>query len=249
MLTIITRINFDKYIYICVNFTNNLSDCTGVSKRSNVYHSPHMMEHFQRLSLLCKHYEKHLLFRLTRKSNQRYSNDRPIGARALFGARRREWTSHSVTLPCASRVMCYLSDRSVPRVDRVRPNELNKTHLRIIRVIMRPVCTWTHTYTYMHTYYRLQCVNRSRIRYLCTFTFFRSLSSVFSLSPSEREIVFELRNTDDTVVNPRFTTIQICVCACDHPRIVTHTHGHAYICDIAHCDVSAVIRAVFMTRV
>lgn len=211
--------------------------------------SLHVMEHFQRLSLLCKHYGKHLLFRLTRKSNQRYSNDRPIGARALFGARRREWTSHSVTLPCASRVMCYLSDRSVPRVDRVRPNELNKTHLRIIRVIMRPMCTYTHIYTYCTRV--LSSTVRKQIAYslsmhfhFFSFPLFRLLS--FSEQARDRFRTAKYRRHRR---EPRFTTIQICVCARDHPRIVTHTHEHAYIYDTAHCDVSAVIRAVFMTRV
>lgn len=66
--------------------------------------------------------------------------------------------------------------------------------------------THIHTYKYVHVYYRLQCVKRSRICYLCTFTFILFLSLFFSLflSPSEREIVFGLRNIDDNRREPAF---------------------------------------------
>lgn len=115
----------------------------------------------------------------------------------------------------------------------------------------------THTHTHLHIYTRvLSSTVRKEIAYLLSMHFhffFLFRWSFFSVSFSERardrlRTAKHRRQLSWTRVSRRSRF----VCAPvrrDHPWIVTHTHKHAYTYVTKHCDVSAVIRAVFMTCV
>lgn len=112
-----------------------------------------MMEHFQRLSLLCKHYGKHLLFWLTRKSNLLFkrSTDRS-SARAFRSTSSRVNVTFSDT---SMRVTCHVlpvrSQRASSGSGASQQAEQNSStyHSGDNETDVR---VNTHTYIYAHVY-------------------------------------------------------------------------------------------------